>query len=234
MNKINSFAVELDIVLNDLIQLQSDHELWCGLNSNLLVNPHAGEPGEAMEFITRSHFIAFGMGLRRQVDRDSRSICLASLISRVARRDVIFRRSDYVQRYVAAYPEHAAEWEALGDEDFSRLAADCTAQIYPPVRALRHLEWLNERAEPLRNHINSRVAHRSRRDSGRPHIRYHQRLLWAMQQIWEHYCMLSTGAAHHFETGLLGDDWRRAFERAWMPRPVAPTDRALPNTGCTD
>lgn len=216
---LQMFLSDLDLVQADLIQMQMDHDLWCGLNENLRHNAHAGEPGDAMSFITRSHFAAFGCALRRQVDRDNRTVSLAFLIHKIASRQITFRRDEFVARYMQAAP---AKYEAfrrrLGDNDFTHLSASPNCALYPPPRAYRHLEWLSKRATPLRDYVDKAIAHRDRKQPQyHPTIRYHRRLLWAMQRLAEHYQWLATGSFTRLESGFIGDEWRLAFARPWMP-----------------
>jgi hypothetical protein len=215
MDAKQRFIADLDTVMQDLTQIELDHEMWSALNENLLHHPWAGEPGEMMHFISRAHFAAFGLGLRRQLDRDPGSVSLANLIARVAARQVVFRRSDFVALYSNTYPAQASHWAAIGDEEFSELARDNTTPIYPPSRAFRHLEFLLQRADGLRKFVNRAVAHRSRKTPEPLTIRQHERLLWVMQRLWEHYEWLATGATPRLGSGLLGDEWRGALTIPW-------------------
>lgn len=217
MTEQERFVRDLRIVMQDLTQIEMDHDLWRGLNENLLVNPHCGEPGDVMNFITRAHFASLGIGLRRQIDTDERSVSLANLIGRVAGRQILFSRAAFVQRYADAYPSRSDLGAEIGDRDFSRLVNDERARIYAPARAFRHLEWLKKKGDPLRRFVNTQVAHRSSKSADGPTLHYHQRLLWVMQRLWEHYNWLATGSYPRLGDGLLGDDWKDALRRPWMP-----------------
>lgn len=219
---INRFISDLDVVMNDLSAMEADHEVWQGLNNNISMHPWAGAPGELWWFITRSHFAAFGTGLRRQLDLGNQAISLAKLIEQVAERSVRIQRERFVGLYTNAYRKEQDFWKSLGESEFVRLCGGKECREYPADRAFRHLQWLKRRGNPVKRLVDKTVAHRDRdamKDPPLVTIRKFERLLWAMQRLWEHYRHLATGAYPRLGDGAADDDWMDVLKTPWSYDP---------------
>lgn len=218
---IEQFKIDLSAVGVDLIHLDADHQMWWYLNENLKEHAWSGDPGNLFFFITNSHFVSFGMGLRRQLDSDKRTVCLAKLIGHVAARRIIFRRDEFVAKFRDANDKaHADTWTRIGEEQFSKLAGDNVIREYPAGKAVRHLEWLKEYAKPIHRFVDKSVAHKERQEPASQTIKKYQNLLRIMIRMQEHYSFLAKGTYPKLDGSILLDsEWTTPLLFPWRIDP---------------
>lgn len=209
------FVNDLHMVSSDLLQLKTDHRVWCELDRLGQANGWLREPLDMIEFVWRSHVIAFGAGLRRQLDTHRKAVTLQKLIDGVACGHITFKRSEFVDRYraVGAFGEHAEE---IGDRDFSDLADDPTCAEYPRQRAADQLKRLVEYGGPVRELADKAIAHCGRTRPRPVKLETFREVLSHMLGLVEHFSWLADGSPwQHVEFDGLSAGWVQPLLIPW-------------------
>ena len=88
------------------------------------------------------------VGIRRQIDSDSRSISLMRLLEEIRDNCGLLTR----EAYVASYPEEMRSW---GAENFNQYGV---AHL-DPQRVIDNIDILRNGTEAIRKYVNKRIAH---------------------------------------------------------------------------
>jgi hypothetical protein len=158
-------------------------------------------------------------GVRRQLDRDRRSVSIWRLLTEMAQRPDVMTR----QRHVAIWRiederEGAKEAMAqLANENYDKFAGAGNDIIAPP-RTLEDRTWLEDIAERIVEHVNKRVAHTDEENLAK--VPSYDELNVAIDETGE----LLRKYVSLFEATILAEiapvhqaDWRAPFRQAWLP-----------------
>lgn len=182
---------DLKRVGDDLYVVDCSHALFTRLEESARAAPWIQH-----EFLMR-HLEAWHrdyilMALRRETDRDSRSVSLVRLIGDIAARRIRFTRSDFSDCYEA---NGLREWGEIPDRRFDELCGMKNCSAYPAHRAFRHMEWINSASNCIRQIVNKEIAHRDQKAKQRSLRKQHvRRVLAAMRRLQAHYQELATGS----------------------------------------
>jgi len=161
------------------------------------------------------------MAVRRELDDDTNTISLGTLLDEMAARpDVLTRR-----RYMAHMTGCDETLIHLNDEAFTKRgiiasASDRTGDHLDPAAILADRDGLVGAASPVIKYANLMVAHRSPVEGLEMTVEDIHVALDAMQPVVKKYHVLLSGSAlTAIEPTEVGDDWREAFTFAWFDRP---------------
>lgn len=207
----DEFVAWLDDLDRDVLTLYSDHRIWWGLNRLVGQNPAIGEPGDLMNFITRSHFHAYLVGIRRVADQKCDGASLWRLADRVAEGAIVFRRDEFISRY----PDGLRD---VANRDFDRLAGEGTS-VFPSHIAARDRNRIQELAEVVKPIVDKVIAHRDAVRPEPPFIADTCRVLDEFMRLLERYRFLATGSSPRLRDydPFSHSDVELPLRQAWMP-----------------
>lgn len=205
------FVKWLDALDKDLLTLYADHRLWWGLNRLVGQNLAIGTPGDLMNFITRSHFQAYLVGIRRVADQKCNGPSLWKLVHTVATAKIVFRREDYVSHY----PEGL---RGGAESNFDKIAG-AGAGVFPSDRAVRDRLRIEELASVVKPIVDKTIAHRDMVSPDPPAIAQTCEILDEFMEMVERYRRLATGSSCRLRDcdPLSESDVDRPLRQAWIP-----------------
>lgn len=148
------------------------------------------------------------MAVRRQLDKDSRSISLARLLGEIVTYPYVLSR----KRFVGLY---RPQDQHLAQSQFDRNIASGANQIDPTV-VRNDLDTLDKRTQDVERYGTKRVAHLDRK--GPKNIPTYQELDDALDLIHTlrvKYLFLLL--AQRYPETVLIDDWKAIFREPWVP-----------------
>ena len=161
------------------------------------------------------------MAVRRELDDDTNTISLGTLLDEMATRpDILTRR-----RYMAHMRDGDETLVRLNDEAFTkrgiiRSGTDKMADHLDPAAIRADREGLVSAAKPVLEYANRMVAHRTPVEELGMTVEDIHVALDAMEPTVKNYHVLLSGSAlTAIEPTEVGDDWREAFTFAWFDRP---------------
>lgn len=162
------------------------------------------------------------MAVRRELDDDTNTISLGTLLDEMAERpDVLTRR-----RYLAFMPQDKPWLTESNDMAFTsrgviRPTADPMDDYIDPARIRHDRESLNATARSVLEYANQIVAHRSPVKGLDLTVAEIHAALDAMEPVLKKYYVLMTGnALVQVEPANVGDGWRDVFAFPWREAPA--------------
>ena len=171
-------------------------------------NPRIQIPSSFYEWMAAVDSESGLMAVRRQLDKDSRSISLARLLGEIVRYPHVLSR----ERFVGLYgPEH----QNLAHQEFDRNVASGANQIDPTV-VQTDLDAFEDRTRDVERYGTKRVAHHDR--EGPKNIPTFQELDVALDLIHAlrvKYLFLLQ--AQTYNEPVWTYDWKAIFREPWVP-----------------
>lgn len=152
----------LDRIYNDVLGLVLKREIYRQVGKIIDQNPRIQLESSFYSWMSEVYAAAMAIGVRRQLDRDSRSISMQNLLREIRQCPGALSRSSYVA--------HARRDPYLRDalhRQFDRLAG--ARQPHISLRAIAtDLTTLERKLERISFWVNKRIAHSGRRGPSRP------------------------------------------------------------------
>lgn len=144
----------IERISNDLVRTRDSHRAWDEARDRWRFNRSLWVKSEAIGWISRSYADSMVLAIRRETDRDHRSISLWNLLSELERKaryvtledHIALAGSDPVHRHMAA--EEARQWLEAG-----------TNHLDPAIPAA-DLRDLERETRIVKDYVNRAVAHR--------------------------------------------------------------------------
>lgn len=151
--------------------------------------------------------------LRRETDKDSRSISLANIVTDISRHSTVLTEEQVRRLWRDPHGVYASSTF----RDF----ADPTGNHFEPDIAVRHAEELAAASEVLRTFVNKALVHRERDfESPAPTFNEMDAIADKYEDIAKDYILLLTGAAFRFKV-IDQIDSLDVFDFAWRVNPNA-------------
>jgi hypothetical protein len=207
----------LETIRNETHTLWLYRDYWRGLTEMTQANDDI--PASTFFDALRVWYAAAQMtGVRRQLDRDKRSVSLWRLLTDIADHPEVMTRERYVALYENDDDERPGAQEALAqraNEDFEKFAGP-GKDVIAPERTLEDQERLERLAEPVTVFVNKRVAHSD--EENLPAAPTYAELDAAVEELGEllrKYVALLTAAWLAEIAPVHQEPWERAFTVAW-------------------
>jgi hypothetical protein len=213
----------IERISNDLVRSRGSHRSWDEARHRWRFNRSLWIKNDAIDWIRRSHAESLVLAIRRETDRDHRSISLWNLLSQLERKaryvtvekHVALSGSEPLRRHMAQ--EEAKEWLEAG-----------TNHLDPAIPA-GDLHDLERETKIVRDYVNRSVAHRDG-GGGNPTVTWRdlEASLMRIETIAQRYNVIlrSTSfvtyeSARQFDETLF---FRRPWERARWKKASWPPD----------
>ncbi len=206
------FVGWLDALDRDVLTLYSDHRIWWGLNRLVGQNPAIGTPADLMNFITRSHFQAYLVGVRRVADQNCSGGSLWKLIKKVESGEIAFSREKFVSRYQDFMKEEASR-------AFDDLCQSQGSSEFPRQLANADCDRVKELARVVKPIVDQAIAHRDAAQPDPPYIKNTCEVLDEFMRLLERYRFLATGSSPRLRDydPFSHSDVELPLRQAWMP-----------------
>jgi hypothetical protein len=174
-----------------------------------------------VNFVVSGSLESIVIGIRRQVDKDSRSISLINLLRALIKHPKLYTvdhcRQTFVDRAIRWRLDPTLHSRYVADADFAYSAvADATGLTFDVVRIATDIEELERLCERFRLIANQEVAHRNRTAPDLD-VRLHE-LDGVMQSLWDlsrKYTRLFDGGSHGSVPNNR-EEMRSLYTFAWL------------------
>ncbi len=200
----------LRCIYDEIVEMALDRHVYREVQAMIASNPELQVPSVFYSWMNRAYVADMAVAIRRQTDKDSRSISLLRLIQDVRDHpEVISRR-----RYVGLY--RSGRMRTLGNRSFEHYAKRGTDQINPAV-VRKHERELLAAERKLRRFVNRHVAHRSMHPMR--HLPTYGDLdacLDLLERLLKDYKLLIEAAGLSRVVPVVQYDWQKPFRVAWI------------------
>ncbi len=197
-------------VYDEIVEMALDRHVYREVQAMIAANTNLHVPSVFFDWMSRTYVADLAVAIRRQTDKDTRSISLLRLIRDVRDHPEVMSR----RRFVGLYGP--GRMRTLGHRDFERFAKKGSDQINPTV-IHKHERELLAAERKLRRFVNKHVAHRSRFPMR--HLPTYGDLdtcLDVLERLLKEYKLLIEAAGLSRVVPVIQYDWRRPFRVAWI------------------
>ena len=164
------------------------------------------------------------IAVRRELDNDTNTICLGTLLDEMASRPEVLTRA----RYMAFMRKSEQFLIDLNDKAFTKRGVvkpttDPSQDYMDPAVIKADRKSLDKAAKPVLEYANRLVAHRTPTiDKLEVTIKQINDAIDAIEPVFQKYHVIMTGSSlMRLEPYNQGDDWRRTFTFPWYVKPKA-------------
>jgi hypothetical protein len=214
---VRKWRREYWIIYRDVVRLFHNRHMFREFTKMVRTNPKLQEPNSFLDSLVENYVAAMAVGIRRQSDRDTRSVSMYLLLEDVARHALVLTRTWYVATYVTGKRRedrrfYAREANATFDRFATRKGSRLSAAL---VRRDQHR--LLRAARRIQHYVNRRVAHRDmRRFSTQLTFRDLHDALDEIGALLQRYSLLLTGGELLQVEPLVQDNWKAVFQEPWI------------------
>lgn len=211
LKKLRRWIAQLKIIRDEVRSLLLGAKVFWELQKILAANPRALSHRLLNDWVTTNHGVATAVGIRRQLDKDRRSISLKRLLIEIEA--TLHRNPELLSR--AHFLRHfRPELESRAHAQFSELvAANATRVESTYVR--RDIERLNKITEKMERYVNKRIAHRDAQETEKRKLGELDECLVLLQEMVDRYTRLLTGYGSSVSPEL-PPDWKSVLKVAWI------------------
>jgi hypothetical protein len=199
----------LQHVYDEIVEMALDRYVYREVRAMIAANTNLQVPSVFYDWMNRAYVADMAVAIRRQTDKDTRSMSLLRLIQDVMDHPEIISR----RRFVGLYG--SGRMRTLGHRDFERFAKKGTDQINPAV-IRKHERELLAAERKLRRFVNKHVAHRSRFPMR--HLPTYGDLdtcLDLLERLLKDYKLLLEADGLSRVVPVIQYDWMKPFRVAW-------------------
>ncbi len=201
----------LDVIYADIQSLLVNRHIFQEVQAIIKANPKLQVPSSFYEWMGVNHAASIAVGIRRQLDMDSRSVSLVRLLMELKRYpEVITRR-----RFVALYKGHPVAAQ-FAHRDFDGVAGYGRSYASPGM-VRSDLARLKQIGQRLRRFVNKRIAHLDRRKyKNPPTYQEVDECLEVMETFLRKYVLMFRAEAHVKILPTWQYDWKAIFRVPWI------------------
>lgn len=202
----------LDLIYADIQGLLVNQHIFREVQTIVKANPKLQIPSSFYEWMGVSYAASIAVGIRRQLDTDSRSVSLARLLMEMRQRPGIITR----RRFRSFYRGHPVA-EQFSNRDFDRLAG--RGKDHVGIGIFKgDLSRLKQAGRRLRRFVNKRVAHFDQRKfKNPPTYKEVDQCLEVMETLLKKYVLMLRAEAHMNILPTWQYDWKAIFRVPWIP-----------------
>jgi len=210
---LKNWIDQLKVIREEVRSLLLGAKIFWEVQNILAANPRALSHRLFNDWIMTNHNVATAVGIRRQLDKDSRSVSLKKLLIEIEatlrRSPDLLSRSDFLLNF---WP---GEHRSHGDAQFSKLVGDHATRV-EPAYVRQDIERLTEVTEKIEHYVNKRIAHRDAQEIERRKLGELDKCLGLLEEIVDRYACLLNGEETSVSPELL-PVWKSVFKVAWDP-----------------
>jgi excisionase family DNA binding protein len=201
----------LKVICREVRSLLMSSKVFWEVQRILEDNEKALSHGLFNNWMATNYGVSTAIGIRRQLDRDARSVSLKGLLSDilkgVARNPDLLSRSTFLLNY-------RPELRDLAQSEFDKLVGSGEARVQTTY-VLKDLDRLAAVTNGVHRYTDKRIAHRDLREGEKRKLGELDECLQLVAEITDRYGRLITG----YRTGAcpeLPPGWKAVFEVAWI------------------
>ena len=208
---LTTWIRQLRIIVGEVRSLLLSSAVFWEVQRILEANPDALCHRLFNDWMATNYGNATTMGVRRQIDPDSRSVSLMRLLLQI--KDELVHHPDILSRgkFVSNY---RPEIRTAGEKEFDRLVGVGEARI-ELVYVQRDLDRLGAETKGVRLFANRRIAHRDAREIENRKLGELDHCLKVLAETADRYARILTGSG----SGIWPDlppDWDCVFKTTWI------------------
>jgi len=208
---LTKWISELRIIHAEVRSLLLSSKIFWEVQKILEANPEALCHRLFNDWMATNYAVATAIGIRRQIDVDSRSVSMKGLLLHV--KAELACRSDLLSRenFIANYrPELAS----VADSEFDRLVGGTESRVEVPY-IQRDLDKLDTVTAGVKHFANKRIAHRDAKGIEKRKLGELDDCLEVLAEMVDRYARIMAGSGSDVLPDL-PSDWKCVFETAWI------------------
>ncbi|NIO76651.1 MAG: hypothetical protein GTN69_12415 [Armatimonadetes bacterium] len=156
--KMAEWKQDLEAIKNQVLRLYWQRKIYRRILEVVKNNPRLSKGNVLLDWMSEGYVAMAAITVRRLLDKDRRSVSLATLIEKVCRDPEVIDRKGFV----AAYPEFMRK-DGIADGDFDRFAGPSKATIDPSIIQQKLDATKRECSDITRKYVNKFLAHTARK-----------------------------------------------------------------------
>ncbi|MGH7915713.1 MAG: hypothetical protein ACREPW_13855 [Candidatus Binataceae bacterium] len=209
----------LKIVRKDVQDLVIKQHIFWEVQKIIKDNPRIQKPSSFYQWIGSAHCTQISIGIRRQLDIDTRSISLRRLLCEIKQAPRVLSR----KRFLSIYKPNPAIFTAcqtagLGNALFDKYAG-CNENYFPISKIECNLAALDVRGRKVKKFVNKTVAHLgTKRPTELPTFGELDTCIDLLEKLVLKYQTLFEASAPASLLPTWQFDWKAVFNEPWVPR----------------
>lgn len=207
----------LEEVHSQVVTLHWQRMVYRRVREIVAANPRINKPSLVYHWIGQLYAMSAAVAVRRLLDKNRRSISLATIVQRLTDNPALMTR----RRFVSGYRKSMRD-AGIADEAFDEFAGPGGQAVHPDILQ-RKLDEAVAKCAPIRKYVNKVVAHTDRaRPAGLPKLADLTKAIDALGELLKELELLirqvdlvSLEAEGSVEP-LLPHDWDSVFREPWI------------------
>lgn len=203
----------LDAIYNDVQGLLVDRYIYQEVQKIIRANPKIQVESSFYEWMRNVYATSAVIGVRRQLDKDKKSISFMRLLEEIRNKPEIISRKRYISLYSnSVLPKDFAH------HDFDRLFGKDRAYINPKMVG-KDMDLLNMKTEKIKKFANKRIAHFDKSDfKNLPTYAELNECLDYLEKLLKKYLSIFRAEAHIKIVPVWQYDWKQIFKYPWIEK----------------
>ncbi len=208
-NKWNGW---LETIKKDIMSLSINRHIFWEVQKIIKANPKIHLPSTFYQWMGNVYAVYVSIGLRRQIDKDPRTISFQRLLEEIeGQAEVISRK-----RYVALYEDEVLR-NRVADKAFDKFAGIGRPHI-DPAMVIEDRSQLIKKIEGVKDYVDKRVAHHDRRGpTSPPTYPDLDECLDFVEALLVKYLAVLRAESYKTILPVWQYDWKEIFRHAWIP-----------------
>jgi len=213
---------DLIAVGNEVGHLWHHHDIFWKTIEVMNNNPRVLElGGDLFHWLINSYIEAGSVAVRRQLDRDTRSISLRNVLRKLERNHTSFAKVEFQNSIAFSQDSHfhnPIKWQEASN-DFDRLFGLGGPQLDPRV-IQADVALLEAESAAIREQVNKEIAHTDRHGMEGPKATgtIFEKCLTHLDELTVKYLYLVTGRQANSLRGIFAYDFEEVFTFPWIER----------------
>lgn len=211
MSQLDTWRADLASIREEVTQLAWSAAIHDRLREIVSANPAVNVHNQFYGWLSRSYVDSQLIGIRRQLDRDKRSVSLANLIASMEGALALLTRDAHLSLYREGM-------ELPANRTFDLLAGK-GADAYPAARLRGALRALDRVRAVHGRYMSKRLAHSDRAilEGRLPTYRDLSTAVAKLEKLVIHYHLLFEAQDYRSLVPVVQYDWEAIFRQPWLP-----------------
>jgi hypothetical protein len=194
-------------IWDDIIPMLASRQIWERYMEIVQANPAIQSPANFHQWVRVNYVVAQALAIRRQVDRDKRTVSLRRLMDEIIDRPEVVSR----ERYLSLYEE--AGLGDIGAKDWERLVG--SRDYLDPAEVEQDVADLVAASGPIRELVNKQIAHRDQQ-ALRSDVTFNQlhTVIDMLAELYVKYVRLLSATSTSMKVAM--DAWDEIFRHPWI------------------
>jgi hypothetical protein len=208
----------LDVVVGDVRQLLWNRQIWDKTRPLLVAQAEVEPHGVFIRWLADIYASSQAVRIRRQTDRDARSISIARFLLRLSEDPRSISRDEHVSAYSSSsIAEQFGEDVAaeIANREFDNFVAP-GADYFDPAIAQQDLEHLENVTDVVRHYVNKSIAHPDAEGPTEvPSFNDVERCIDLLQELCKKYLLITQRVSDSI-SATPQMDWMAIFRAPWI------------------